>query len=245
MFILLFYLYVFCTVSLCLAILIPKALYWRFSFFVLIMIFTLLVYTKTFEFHHFWCYSLMWRWEIAVHSEMPMPRGVVELWSVLRACIDRACKSPQTNHTQPRIPQLADECGRPWGALFILQFSNFCTFVLLLQGWVRALSWRHFTPSPLLLSACFLCLLLVSCSFFKNSKCQSSQLSSLGRFALCLNLSCAVFILPYEEPQRAKSSFVDLYALHLHHIASNFCCLKSCLVVTVVTGTCGKRSMIE
>lgn len=160
----LFYLCVFCTVSSCLVVWIPKAPFWSFFFFVLIMIFTLLVYTKTFEFHYFWCYSLVWRWETAVHSEMPMPRGVVKLWSVLRACIDRACKSPQTNHTQPRIPQLADGCGRPWGALFIFQFSNSCTVCLAVARMSKGsvLEAFHSQPStPLCLFS-----LLAACELF-------------------------------------------------------------------------------
>lgn len=80
----------------------------------------ILIYTKAFEFHYFWCYSLVWRWEIAVRSEMPTPRGVVKLWSALRAYIDLTCawKSPWTNHMQPRFPLLADGCGRPQVAFF-------------------------------------------------------------------------------------------------------------------------------
>lgn len=78
------------------------------------------IYNKAFEFYHFWCYSLVWRWEIAIHSEMPSPRGVVKLWSAARAYIDLTCAwwSPWTNHMQPHFPLLADGCGRPRGALF-------------------------------------------------------------------------------------------------------------------------------
>lgn len=65
-----------------------------------------------------WCYSAVWRWEIAVHTEMPTPRGVVRLWSALRAYIDliRASRSLRTNHTQPRFPLPADGCERPRAA---------------------------------------------------------------------------------------------------------------------------------
>lgn len=130
--------------------------------------------------------------------------------------------------------------------LSIFQFSNSCTFCLAVARMSKGSVLEAFHSQP----ATPLCLfsLPASCElfFFYKLKCQRSQLSSLGRFALCLNLSCAVFILPYKEPQSAKSSFVDLYAQHLHHIATNFCCLKSCLLVTVVTGTCTERwSVIE
>lgn len=91
-----------------------------FSFFYYYYCLLIHIYNKAFEFYHFWYYSLVWRWEIAIHSEMPSPRGVVKLWSAARAYIDLTCAwwSPWTNHMQPRFPLLADGCGRPRGALF-------------------------------------------------------------------------------------------------------------------------------
>lgn len=129
--------------------------------------------TKLSTFITFWCCSLVWRWKIAVHSEMPTPRGVVELWSALRAYIDLTCawKSPRTNHTQPRFQLLADGCGRPRGALSSSSlhslFPRLRTFLsYFLQGWVRALSWRHFTPSPLHLPRLFSLPALLELFFF-------------------------------------------------------------------------------
>lgn len=54
-------------------------------------------------------------------------------------------------------------------------------------------------------------------------------------------MSGAVFILPFEGPQRAKSSFVGFSAAHLRHGATNSCCVKSCLLVTIVKEVCRER----
>lgn len=185
----------------------------------------ILNYNKAFEFHHFGCYSLVRRWEIAVHSEMPTPRGVVKLWSALRAYIDltHAWWSPWTNRMLP-----TDGCGRPRGALFSsflrsLGFQLVCFFVLLLLRWARALSWRHFSPSPLHLSAC--CSRAVP--FFKKLRWQSSQLISPGRFALCLHLSGTVFILLLQEAQS-----VEICVLYTYMAVRLILCLKSCLLIS-------------
>lgn len=113
----------------------------------------------------------------------------------------------------------------PW---LIFPFSISPTpvlFVLLLQGWVRALSLRRSTPSSLHLSASSQAVLFL--------KTQVSTITALfsRQVALCLNLSCVVSILPFEEPRRAKRSFVAFCALHLHHRTTNSCCLKACLLV--------------
>lgn len=113
----------------------------------------------------------------------------------------------------------------PW---LIFPFSISPTpvlFVLLLQGWVRALSLRRSTPSSLHLSASSQAVLFL--------KTQVSTIIALfsRQVALCLNLSCVVSILPFEEPRRAKRSFVAFCALHLHHRTTNSCCLKACLLV--------------
>lgn len=147
---------------------------------------------------------------------MPTPRGVVKLWSALRAFIDLTCawQSLWTDHIQPL---LADGCGRPRGAL-LCSFLRSLVFQLLYivsccfknkQGlYPGGISLPALCTAVLMLSACFSGAVL----FFIKLQWQSSQLTSPGRFGFCLNLSCAVSILPLQKPQRRKRSFVDTYA---------------------------------
>lgn len=109
--------------------------------------------------------------------------------------------------------------------LSILHFSYSCTFCLafarMSKGSLLEAFYSQFSTPLCLLS---------SCSFFKT---QVSTIIALfsRQVALCLNLSCVVSILQFEEPRRAKRSFVAFCALHLHHRTTNSCCLKACLLV--------------
>lgn len=149
----------------------------------------------------------MWRREIAVHSEMPTPRGVVKLWSALRAHIDLTCawKSPWTNHTQPRFPLLGDGCGRPRGALFSSSLHSgfpapiiFCLSVARMSKG-SVLEAFHSQPSTPL------CPLLSSCAFFKNSSVKdlSSPLLAGLHFVLIWAMLFSSYCLRNRRDQRA------------------------------------------
>lgn len=126
--------------------------------------------------------------------------------------------------------------------LSILSFPDSVLFVLLFARMSKGSVLEAFhsqpsTPSSLVLSACSSRAVL----FLKTESVRVLSSPLKAGLHSRLNLSVVVYILPLEEPQRAKSSFVDFCSLHLHHRTTNSCCLKSCSLVAVVTGACGER----
>lgn len=156
---------------------------------------------------------------------MPTPRGVVKLWSALRAYIDltHAWWSPWTNRMLP-----TDGCGRPRGALFS-SFLHSLGFQLVCFLFYRFSDERGLCPGGISLPA--LCTSLPAAPelflFLKNSggKVLSSFLQAGLHFVF-------IWVVLFSSCCYRKHRVLKICVLHTYTAVQQILCLTTCWLIS-------------